>query len=135
MADNIISTGGNSCKLMSRVEDAYKNPARSKSRITFSTATLPGLLQAYSLAPEYFQLFLLKPEELKASLEDETRRNVSIFMLQKGAQAINCLDCLRDGDPKALEYLETLLSGMVYDFYSLAERGICEGKRVFGGTI
>ncbi len=92
-----------------------------KRMITFSTATLPGLIQAYARAGEVLPFFNPHPDKLRAALEDATTRESTIFMLQRGATALNALDCLAEGTPESLAYMQTLLHGLIGDLYRKAE--------------
>jgi hypothetical protein len=86
--------------------------------IMISTATLPGLIQAYALAGEYLPYFCPQPEKLLKALEDSEKKDRAIFMLQKGSQALNCLECLEAED---LELLKTYLTGLARDLFRQAE--------------
>jgi hypothetical protein len=88
----------------------------NKARV--STATAYGLVQAYVMADLYLRYFVTKTEKLLEDLEDVERRDSAIFMLQKGSQALNCLDCL---DARDLELLRTYLVGLAYDLFRQAE--------------
>jgi len=87
------------------------------------TATLIGLCQEYVLAEQFLPFFFAQPEKLQASLDNEATKDTTIYMLQKGSTVLNCLECLQDGRPDAMEYLETLLLGLAYDLFKAAERG------------
>lgn len=87
----------------------------------FSTATLPGLLQAYAASENYIP-FHTRPERLKAALADSTNAKKVIGHLQQGARLLTCLDCLEDGHPEALEYMGTLLRGLAIEAFRDAEQ-------------
>ena len=97
---------------------------RSRIRtLTFSTATLPGLLQAYASAEDALACFVAKPDRLRAALDNEVWRDNTIFMLQQGAKALNALECLKAGEEDDLKYARTLMAGMVYELFHQAEKG------------
>lgn len=87
-----------------------------------STATLPDLVQTYCMAEDVLPYFSANPDRLKNALDDPSRRNRTIATLQYGAKALSCLECLADGSPEALEYLETLLTGLTRDLFTAAEK-------------
>ena len=127
-----IHTSGNSAEAHTptsfTVEPATLTPVTRENRsrirtITFSTATLPGLLQAYASAEDSLTYFIAKPDRLRAALDNEARRDNAIFMLEQGAKALNALDCLNAGEEDNLEYARTIIAGMAYELYRQAEKG------------
>lgn len=88
---------------------------------TFSTATVPGLLQAYAEAEKRLP-FYTRPERLKAALADPATAKGAIGRLQQGARLLTCLNCLEDGTPEALEYMGILLRGLAMDTFRGAEQ-------------
>lgn len=85
--------------------------------IRISTATLPGLIQAYALAQDHI-LYCPVPDRLQAALEDPATKEEAVFNLQQGALALNILACIQDEDyALAKSYLATL----AHDAYKRAE--------------
>ena len=105
---------------MHRAPVTEKDFSRIKT-ITFSTATLAGLLQAYAQAEMVIPLFIPRPERIVAALDDASRYDNTVFLLQQGATALSILECLEGGDKDALEYARTLATGMAYSLYIRAE--------------
>lgn len=88
----------------------------------FSTATVPGLIQAYAASEGYLP-FYTRPERLKAALADPARVKGTIERLQQGARLLMRLDCLEDGSPEALESLRSQLRRLAMDAFRGAEQG------------
>ena len=88
----------------------------------FSTATLPGLVQSYVVAEQVLPFFTAMPERLDAALNHYASRDRSIFFLQKGAKVMNCLECLQDGRPEAVDYATMLLRSLACELFKEAEK-------------
>lgn len=91
----------------------------SRPFIRISTATLPGLLQSYSLARNHLFMFHPMPERLKAALENPATKDEAIFLLRQGARGLNILENVKDGYH---DLTETYLCNIIYDAYKRAER-------------
>ena len=88
-----------------------------KFSLTFSTATLPGLVQAYMQAELALSHFQPKPEDLSRALDNPATKETCISCLQRGATALNALEALSAGD---VEYTATLLENLISGAYSEA---------------
>ena len=88
--------------------------------VTFSTATLPGLIQAYARACDAIPYFCPRPDKSKEALENPASREDTLFFLQRGATALGCLELLREGH---LDNIDTYLSGLMLVLYKCAENG------------
>lgn len=88
--------------------------------VRISTATLPGLIQAYALATERLPQFGAQPEKLKTALESSETKDLAIFMLQRGSQLLTCLEALEAGD---LDDLRRILMQLITSVYRSAEKG------------
>lgn len=111
------------------VKRNHRNANLDKFRIAgmprISTRTLAGLLQAYAVAEQVIPYLCPKPGRVREAIEspkDSERYKKAIFLLQAGSRGINCLECLEDGSPDALENLKALLLGLTRDLYKEAER-------------
>lgn len=93
-----------------------------RSVVSFSMATLPGLIQAYAEAERVLPGFYAQPEKLKAALSNPTTEKHTVESLRRGARLLNCLEILEAGD---LEYLGILLRNLAYEAFRESERGGC----------
>lgn len=91
-----------------------------RSVVSFSMATLPGLVQAYAEAERVLPGFYTQPEKLKAALSNPTTEKHTVESLRRGARLLNCLEILEAGD---LEYLGILLRNLAYEAFRESERG------------
>ena len=96
-----------------------QNRSRIRS-VTFSTATFPGLIQAYATVCDEIPYFCPRPDKLKEASENPASRDGTIFFLQRGATVLNCLDLLKSGN---LDRLDVYLTGLMHALYKCAENG------------
>lgn len=89
----------------------------NKFSLTFSTATLPGLVQGYVEVKEVLHGFVPDMGALRRALDSPDTREKCISSLQCGATALNALEALGAGD---IEYTATLLKNIVRGQYSEA---------------
>ncbi|MDL2217003.1 hypothetical protein LJB81_04665 [Desulfovibrio sp. OttesenSCG-928-M14] len=108
--------------IISPVDGNDLDKFRIAGMLQFSTATLPGLLQAYAVAEQVLPYLCPRPNMVLDALEDPARRDRAIFLLQCGSKALKCIECLEEGDQDALDYLRTLLYGLTRTLYKEAER-------------
>ncbi|MDY0258675.1 MAG: hypothetical protein RBR41_03285 [Desulfovibrio sp.] len=89
-----------------------------RARLTFSTATLPGLIQAYAESGQILFAFQPRPESLKAALENSDTHDQALEFLGLGAKALSALEALEDGDT---DHVKMQLDNLVRKLFTLAE--------------
>lgn len=88
-----------------------------RAHLTFSTATLPGLIQAYVESGKIIFGFSPNLDALRKALGSPDTHELCVAYLQRGANALNVLASLQAGD---IEHTTTLLQNLVREPYNQA---------------